>query len=60
MRIEAWAQAITADAELRGLFQLIPLLNGLVQATQTLRLADWNESADQDNQENVIAAKGSD
>jgi len=60
MRIEAWAQAITADAKLRGLFQLIPLLNGLVQATQTLRLADWNESADQDDQENVIAAKGSD
>ena len=60
MHIEAWAQAITADAEVRGLFQLIPLLNGLVQATQTLRLADWNESADQDDQENVIAAKGSD
>ena len=43
MRIEAWTQAIIADVKLRDLTQLVPLLGGLVQATQTLRLADWND-----------------
>ena len=60
MRIEAWTQAIIADVKLRDLTQLVPLLGGLVQATQTLRVADWNESADRDDQENVIVTKESD
>ncbi len=32
----------------RGLPELIPMLDGLAQATERLRAADWNDNADQD------------
>jgi hypothetical protein len=37
-----------ADAEQRGLPELIPALEGLAQATERLRAADWNDDADKE------------
>jgi hypothetical protein len=41
--VERWLLAAVADAERRGLSDLKPLLEGLAQATVTLRSADWND-----------------
>ena len=46
MTISEWLAAATADAELRGLPELIPMLQSLAQATERLRAADWNDNAD--------------
>jgi hypothetical protein len=48
MTIAEWLAAAKADAEKRGLPELIPMLEGLAQATERLRAADWNDNADQD------------
>jgi len=48
MNIAEWLVAAKADAEARGLPELIPMLDGLAQATERLRNADWNDNADQD------------
>ena len=48
MNIADWLVAAKADAEARGLPELIPMLDGLAQATERLRAADWNDNADQD------------
>lgn len=45
MTIAEWLAAAKADAEKRGLPELIPLLEGLAQATERLRAADWNDDA---------------
>lgn len=45
MTIADWLAAATADAEKRGLKELVPMLEGLVQATERLRAADWNDDA---------------
>jgi hypothetical protein len=47
MTIAEWLAAAKADAEKRGLSELIPLLDGLAQATERLRAASWNDTADQ-------------
>ena len=39
MTIERWLKAAIEDAERRGLPELKPLLEGLAQATRTLRAA---------------------
>lgn len=44
MAVEAWLRAALEDAERRGLPELKPLLEGLAQATITLRAADWNDT----------------
>ena len=44
MRINDWLDMAVADARKRGLPDLVPALEGLAQATQQLRSADWNES----------------
>jgi hypothetical protein len=44
MSVERWLAAAVADAERRGLQDLTPLLEGLAQATITLRAADWNDT----------------
>jgi len=49
MNIADWLVAAKADAEARGLPELIPMLDGLAQATERLRNADWNDNADQDS-----------
>lgn len=44
MMITDWLAAAKADAERRGLPELIPMLEGLAQATERLRAADWNDN----------------
>jgi hypothetical protein len=46
MTIAEWLAMAKADAEKRGLPELIPALEGLAQATERLRAADWNDAAD--------------
>jgi hypothetical protein len=48
MTIADWLAAAKADAEARGLPELIPMLDGLAQATERLRAADWNDDPDRD------------
>jgi hypothetical protein len=43
MTIAEWLETAKADAEKRGLPELIPMLEGLAQATERLRAADWND-----------------
>ncbi len=43
MNLDDWLKAAREDAERRGLTDLRPLLDTLVQATRALRRADWNE-----------------
>lgn len=45
--IARWLAAAEADADLRGLPELKPLLQGLAASTTALRAADWNDDADQ-------------
>jgi hypothetical protein len=42
--VARWLAAAVADADRRGLPELRPLLEGLAQATITLRAADWNDT----------------
>jgi hypothetical protein len=44
MSVAQWLAAAAADADRRGLPELRPLLEGLAQATITLRAADWNDT----------------
>ncbi len=41
--VDRWLRAAVEDAERRGLAELMPLLEGLAEATVTLRAAEWNE-----------------
>jgi hypothetical protein len=43
MTIAEWLAAAKADAEKRGLPELLPLLDGLAQSTQQLRAGDWHD-----------------
>jgi len=43
MTIAEWLAAAKADAEKRGLPELLPLLDGLAQSTQRLRAGDWHD-----------------
>ena len=43
MTIKEWLAMAAADAEKRGLADLVPALEGLAKATEQLRAADWNE-----------------
>lgn len=46
MTIAEWLAQAKADAEKRGMPELIPMLDGLAQATERLRAADWNNNPD--------------
>ena len=48
MTIAEWLAAAKADAQKRGLPELLPMLDGLAQSTERLRAADWNDQADKD------------
>ena len=48
MTIAEWLAQARADAEKRGLPELIPMLEGFAQASQRLRAADWNDNPDRD------------
>jgi hypothetical protein len=41
--VDRWLLGAVEDAERRHLPELRPLLEGLAQATITLRAADWND-----------------
>jgi hypothetical protein len=43
MTVAEWLALAKADAEKRGLPDLIPALEGLAKATEQLRAADWND-----------------
>lgn len=43
MTVAEWLAYTKADAEKRGLKDLLPALEGLAKATEQLRRADWNE-----------------
>ncbi|MEK6629260.1 MAG: hypothetical protein AABY89_00835 [Acidobacteriota bacterium] len=45
MTIDEWLQHACADAERRGLPELVPLLTTLSQATRVLRASAWNDDA---------------
>ena len=45
MTVSEWLEWAKADADKRGLPDLVPLLDGLAQATERLRAADWNDDA---------------
>lgn len=51
--VAAWLQAAVADARRRGLPELEPLLDGLAQATEALRSADFNAQSTRDNLQSV-------
>jgi hypothetical protein len=51
MTVAEWLALAKADAEKRGLPDLIPALEGLAKATEQLRAADWNDQADQQTKE---------
>ena len=42
MTVAQWLAVAKADAEKRGLPDLVPALEGLAKATEQLRAADWN------------------
>ena len=60
MNIAEWLAAAKANAETRGLPELIPMLDGLAQATERLRAADWNDNADRDPRDSSASDSGSD
>jgi hypothetical protein len=43
MTVAEWLALAKADADKRGLPDLIPALEGLAKATEQLRAADWND-----------------
>jgi hypothetical protein len=43
MTVAEWLALAKADAEKRGLPDLLPALDGLAKATEQLRAADWND-----------------
>jgi len=45
-----------ADAQKRGLPELIPMLEGLAQASERLRKADWNDNPDKDPSTSSLVA----
>jgi hypothetical protein len=47
MTVAEWLVLAKADAEKRGLPDLIPALEGLAKATEQLRAADWNDPSTQ-------------
>ena len=48
MTIADWLAQATADAQKRHLPELIPMLEGLAQASERLRNADWNDNPDRE------------
>lgn len=47
MNIDTWREIVKHDAVRRGIPDLVPLLNMLVDGTATIREVDWNDAADE-------------
>jgi hypothetical protein len=45
MTVEAWLRSALADAEMRGMPELKPLLEALARSTRLLRQAPFNDDA---------------
>lgn len=45
MDLADWVSCSTADARRRGLYDLVPILEGLAGLTAGLRAAPWNHDA---------------
>lgn len=58
MMIAEWLAAAKAEAEKRGRPELIPMLDGLAQATERLRAADWNDDPDKDTPRDPFDSAG--
>ena len=59
MTIADWLAQAKADAEKRGMPELIPMLEGLAKATEQLRAADWNDNPDKDTPRDPLDSDGS-
>jgi hypothetical protein len=46
LTLSEWLEHAKADARRRNLPELAPLLEGLAQATEALRAAEWLDEAD--------------
>lgn len=57
MTVGEWLEWAKADALKRGLPDLAGPLEGLAQATERLRAADWNDVADQATPRELPEAK---
>lgn len=57
MTVGEWLEWAKADAIKRGLPELTGLLEGLAQASERLRAADWNDDADKDAPRDPAEAK---
>lgn len=57
MTVGEWLEWAKADALKRGLPELIGPLEGLAQASERLRAADWNDDADKDTPRDPAEAK---
>jgi len=58
MTVGEWLEWAKADAVRRGLPELSGPLEGLAQATERLRAADWNDDADQETPVDFAACDG--
>jgi hypothetical protein len=58
MTLEIWLENAIKDAERRGLAGMRPLLEALARSTSTLRMADWNfDATDEDAEPTVPDAR---
>lgn len=58
MTVAEWLALAKADAEKRGLPDLIPVLDGLAKATAQLRAADWNDPSTPSIDDDADVAQG--
>jgi hypothetical protein len=57
MTVGEWLEWAKADALTREMPELVTPLEGLAQATERLRAADWNDDADKDTPRDLAEAK---
>ncbi len=57
MKIADWLTLSKTDAERRGLFDLVPILETLAASTEALRSAEWNDEADGETPRDVEDAR---
>jgi hypothetical protein len=57
MTVGEWLEWAKAEAVTRGLPELSGPLEGLAQATERLRAADWNDDADKDTPVDAAESK---
>jgi hypothetical protein len=58
MTVEEWLTAARADAERRGLADLVPLLESLADSTRALRQAGWERIPPAPEPPGAVAERG--